>query len=51
MMANGKMGYHMVVVGLSTMMVLYIRVVLSKDLLSVEMLYLLNKMELIIKDR
>jgi hypothetical protein len=51
MMANGKMGYRMVLVGLSTMMGLYIRVVLSKDLLSVEMLYLLNKMELIIKDR
>ncbi len=50
-MGNGKMGYRMVLVGLSTMMALYTRVVLGKDLLNVEMLYLLNKMELIIKDK
>jgi hypothetical protein len=49
MMENGRMDYRMVVEGLSMMMVQFMRVVLKRDLLSVEMHFLLKKMELFIK--
>lgn len=49
MMVNGKTVYLMEVVVLSMMMAQSIRVALNKDLLSAEMLYLLNKMGLTTK--
>ena len=51
MMGNGRMDYRMVVEGLFMMMGLYMRVALKKDLLSVEMHFLLKKMELFIKGK
>ena len=48
---SGKTVYHMVMVGLSMMMVQYIKDVLDKVQLNVEMPCLSNKMAHIIKDR
>lgn len=51
MMGNGRMDCRMVVEGLFMMMDLYMRVALKRDLLSVEMHFLLKKMELFIKGK
>lgn len=51
MMGNGRMDYRMVVEGLFMMMVLFMRVVLKRVLLNVEMHFLLKKMELFIKGK
>ena len=51
MMGNGRMGCRMVVEGLFMMMDRYMKVALKRVLLSVEMHFLLKKMELFIKGK
>ena len=51
MMGNGRMDYRMVVEGLFMMMDRYMKVALKRVLLSVEMHFLLKKMELFIKGK